>query len=86
VAEFVPGVARAGRRDAIRVAGGLAALAGLLGRLHTMPGKATVGRAVQFPGQSGHVPLAGRDGVSGLSVVPGASAGRPMKGDARERQ
>ncbi len=39
VTEFVPGVPRSERREAIRTAGGLAAIGWLLGRLHALPAK-----------------------------------------------
>jgi len=50
VTEFVPGVPRAGRREAIRNAGGLAALGWLLGRLHTLPSSGATAR----PGGAWH--------------------------------
>jgi Ser/Thr protein kinase RdoA (MazF antagonist) len=51
VTEFVPPVARAERREAIRAAGGLAALGSLLGRLQRLPaGDAATAR----PGGSWH--------------------------------
>jgi Ser/Thr protein kinase RdoA (MazF antagonist) len=51
VTEFVPSVARGERRDAIRSAGGLAALGWLLGRLQTLPGTREV---TARPGGSWH--------------------------------
>jgi Ser/Thr protein kinase RdoA (MazF antagonist) len=50
VTEFVRGVPRTERREAIKQAGGLAALGWLLGRLHTMPLDSATGR----PGGAWH--------------------------------